>query len=399
MNSLDFKISDSDFQPNPGSILLRLLNQIKHTANSFAQTYRLDLDNLKNFLSNQESNFQPIFEALVSHPGIDLRVLFKPDIAEVVDRKFGRISKVATMSAERSKLSARVFERGPEDSKKIPFYTYFDTAVQPTSPFRPELIEQLKYSNGDCDLENSFFNHGHFEDQMTLFLGETNLHWKEPDGRQSVFKASRLSASYKIPFIPHTFTSRSNNPGQILAVTYLGPIANPIFLDTARSHSLDDFCHLIRNYEPSPAPDQPAVITSNVVQTLSSYFEEFQSITLLEGIPDQPNSSIMLLQLARGGKTEQSSKSNHQWLYNISDQTVIFDWDQSSFEMSPGSSIAITPETCYSLKNIGKMTSVIACFSANPGEGDALKQAKRILNFAGPPAISRLLNENCQWFS
>jgi len=395
----DFKFSEVDFNPNPNSILLRLLNQIKHTAQSFAQTYRLDFENLKKFLNNEECNFHPIVAALISHPGIDIRVLLKPDVAEKVDRSFNRVSKVAVMSAEDTRLSARVFSRGPTDDEKVPFYTYFDTAVRPTSPFRPELIEQLIVSDGECDLENSYFNNGHFEDQLTLFLGDVNLHWKESDGRQRVFKATRLSTSYTIPFIPHTFTSRSNNLGRILAVTYVGLIANPSFLDKAQAHSLEDLCQLLQNYEPSKLLNQHAVISSNIVQELSNPSEEFQSIQLLGGIPDQPNSSIRLLRIPKGSKTALDSKSNHQWLYNCSNETARLDWDQSSFEMSPGSSIAIAPQTQYSFENTSTTLVEVACFSANPSEGDALSQAKRILNAAGPCAISRLQNENCRWLT
>ena len=177
MKSGQLELSKYDLNPNPNSIVLRLLNQVKHTAGSFADRYNLDFENFVRFLNDEENDSKPIINALISHPGIDIRVLLKPDLADRVNETFNRNPDVAVMSAEETNKSARVFSRGPEGGEKNPFYRYFDTAVRSTSPFRPELIEQLYVADGEPNLEDYYFNNGHFEDQLTLYLGDVNLHW------------------------------------------------------------------------------------------------------------------------------------------------------------------------------------------------------------------------------
>ena len=109
MKDHDLKLSKLDLNPNSSAIVLRLLNQAKHTAQSFANAYNLDFENLENFLDDNESDIQPILKSLISHPGIDIRVLFKPEVVEKINIITNRESNVVTMSAENSTLSARIF--------------------------------------------------------------------------------------------------------------------------------------------------------------------------------------------------------------------------------------------------------------------------------------------------
>lgn len=206
MKDNDLKLSKLDLNPNSSAIVLRLLNQAKHTSQSFANAYNLEFENLENFLDDNESDIQPILKSLISHPGIDIRVLFKPEVVEKINIITNRESNVVTMSAENSTLSARIFSRGPSKSSRNPFYRYFDTAVIPTSPLRPELIEQLKFFDGESELEHCYFNNGHFEDQLTLYLGDVNLHWMENKGRQKFLEQAdsahrTKSLSFHIPLL------------------------------------------------------------------------------------------------------------------------------------------------------------------------------------------------------
>ena len=399
MKDSDLKLSKLDLNPNPSAIVLRLLNQVKHTAQSFANAYNLNFENLENFLDDNESDIQPILKSLINHPGIDIRVLFKPKVVEKINMITNRESNVVTMSAENSTLSARIFSRGPTKSSKSPFYKYFDTAVTPTSPLRPELIEQLKFFDGESELENCYFNNGHFEDQLTLYLGNVNLYWVERNRGQKIFRASRFSTSYKTPFIPHTFTSRTSAIGRILAVTYLGPIANPSFLALSQRHSLDELCNLLDNYQVSEESNQPLVATADIKSNFRNLSNKLRSTPLLSDVPDQPSSTITLLQIPQESETSLHPKSNHQWFYNCSDVSIKVSWDLSSFEMTPNSSVAISPETLITVTNASDTQAEVACFSAKSGEGDSILQAKRVLKAAGPSAISRIQNETSQWFN
>jgi hypothetical protein len=393
------QFSEVDLNPNPSGIVLRLLNQVKHTAKSFADTYNLDFENLENFLNENESKIQPILESLIAHPGIDLRVLFKPEVAEKIQMITNRESNVVAMSAEDSMLSARIFNRGPSKSGKTPFYKYFDTAVIPSSPFRPELIEQLKFFDGESDLESCYFNNGHFEDQLTLYLGNVNLHWMELNNGQKIFKASRFNTSYKLPFVPHSFTSRTHAIGRILAVTYLGPIASKSFQDLIQNNSLDELCQILENYQATEEPNQPIVFTAGMKPKLKNLSEGFKSTVLLGGVHGQPSSTITLLQFPSETETALLPTANHQWFFNCSDVSIKASWDYSDFDFTPNSSIAVSPQTRITVSNTSFNKAEIVSFAARSGEGDPMLQAKRILTAAGPSAISRMQHETVQWFN
>ena len=399
MKNMGLQFSELDLNPNPSAIVLRLLNQVKHTAQSFADAYNLDFENLESFLNDNESNIQPILESLIAHPGIDVGTLFKPKIADKIKLRTNRETNVAAMSAEDSMLSARIFDRGPSKSSKTPFYKYFDTAVIPGSPFRPELIEQLKFFDGESELESCYFNNGHFEDQLTLYLGNVNLHWIELNRGQRIFKASRFSTSYKLPFVPHTFTSRTHSLGRILAVTYLGPTASRSFQDLIQKNSLNGLCKILENYQVTEESNEPVVLTAGMKPDLINLSEEFQSRLLLGGVIGQPSSTIELLRFPKETKTSLSPKSSHQWFFNCSDVSVRASWDSSDFEFTPNSSIAVSPETLITVSNTSNKNAEIVSFAARSGEGDPMLQAKRILKAAGPSAISRMQNETIQWFN
>lgn len=399
MKDFGLQFSELDLNPNPSAIVLRLLNQVKHTAQSFADAYSLDFENLKSFLDDKECKIHPILESLILHPGIDIRVLFKPKVVERIHRITNRESNVVAMSAEDSMLSARIFERGPSISSKTPFYKYFDTAVIPSSPFRPERIEILKFFDGESELDSCYFNNGHFEDQLTLYLGNVNLHWMEFNSGQRIFKASGLSASYKLPFVPHTFTSRTHSIGQILAVTYLGPIATRSFQELIQKHPLDELCSMLENYQAKEEYDESVVLTADIKPNLVNLSEVFQSTLLLGGVPGQPSSTIELLRFPKETETSLSPTSNHQWFFNCSDVSIQVSWDLSVLELTPNSSIAASPHTSITVSNTSNKNSEIVSFSARSGEGDPMLQAKRILTAAGPNAISRMQNETSQWFN
>ena len=382
MKDFGLQFSELDLNPNPSAIVLRLLNQVKHTAQSFADAYGLDFENLKSFLDDKECKIQPILESLISHPGIDIRVLFKPKVVERIHRITNRESNVVAMSAEDSMLSARIFDRGPSKSSKTPFYKYFDTAVVLGSPFRPELIEQLKFFDGESELESCYFNNGHFEDQLTLYLGNVNLHWMEFNKGQRIFKASRFSTSYKLPFVPHTFTSRTHSLGRILAVTYLGPIASQSFQDLIQKNSLNELCKTLENYQATEESNEPAVLTAGMKPDLINLSEEFQSISLLGGVISQPSSTIELLRFPKETETSLSPTSNHQWFFNCSDVSVRASWDSSDFEFTPNSSIAVSPEILITVSNTSNKNAEIVSFAVRSGEGDPMLQAKRILTAA-----------------
>ena len=394
-------ITINDCHSDASTTVRRLLNQIKHTAESFASIHNLEIVNLNNFLSGSVCNPQPILNALMSHSGVDIRTLLNMNSVSKFKNELSQIPKVVTMSGDESRKTARVFYRGPSKESKTPFYRYFDTATTPTSPFRPELIQQLMFADGSSDIHRSYFNHGHFEDQMTLFLGDVNLHWLNNSSEQQIFTANQFATSYKLPFIPHTFTSRPEHCGRILAVTYLGSIANQEFVSLSKDLTLNKLCELLDAYEPNDnlgADYNFGVVTSIAPTTSQIYSGNSQRVQLIDQIPGQPNSSVSLLCVSPKSKLIIPPNLNHQWLFNCSNVSAETSWEDGAFDLAPDSSMAVSPMTELILQNPKSDIATIACFSVRAGDGDPFLHAKRILKYVGRDAVSRIQHETCQWF-
>ena len=401
MNKANSIITINDCQSDASAIVRRLLNQIKHTAESFALIYDLEIVNLHNFLAGSVCDPQPILNALLSHPGVDVRTLLNIDSVPKFKDKFSENHDVVTMSGDDSRKTARTFNRGPSKESKTPFYRYFDTATTPTSPFRPELIEPLMFADGSSEIHRGYFNHGHFEDQITLFLGDVNLHWLNNSSEQLIFTATQFASSYKLPFIPHTFTSRPDIGGRILAVTYLGATANQEFISFSKNLTLNKFCELLDAYEPIDNLDayyDLNVVTSIAPATSKIYSGNSQRVQLIDQIPGQPNSSVSLLCVSPKSELIIPQNLNHQWLFNCSNTSAETSWRNGAFDFGPDSSMAVSPMTELKMQNLNCDFTIIACFSVRAGDGDPFLHAKRILKYVGRDAVSRIQHETCQWF-
>jgi len=401
VNKQKLAFNINDCHSDASTTVRRLLNQIKHTAESFALIYDLEIINLYNFLAGRVCDPQPILNALISHPGVDVRTLLNINSMSKFNDQLSQIHNVVTMSGVDSRKTARVFNRGPSKDSKTPFYSYFDTATTPTSPFRPELIEPLMFTDGSSDIHRSYFNHGHFEDQMTLFLGDVNLHWLTNSSEQQIFTATQFATSYKLPFIPHTFTSRPEHCGRILAVTYLGAIANQEFVSFSKDLTLNKLCDLLDAYEPVDnlrSDYNLGVVTSTAPTTSQIYSGNSQRVQLIDQIPGQPNSSVSLLCVSPKSELIIPPNLNHQWLFNCSNTSAETSWEDGAFDLAPDSSMAVSPMTELKVQNPNCDIATIACFSVRAGDGDPFLHAKRILKYVGRDAVSRIQHETCQWF-
>lgn len=125
---------------------------------------------------------------------------------------------VRLMRREESEASARVLRRGGPD-----YYEYRDTAMSRLASFRPEWIRPLCVVDG-CDPYDGRiqWNDGHFLFQLTYFLGPVNFYF-ERHGRRHGRALSGGDSALILPFVPHTFASRSGEArGLILALTFGG---------------------------------------------------------------------------------------------------------------------------------------------------------------------------------
>jgi len=124
---------------------------------------------------------------------------------------------IKSMSAEESKLSSRIMYRGGK-----PYYEYRDTVMSSVAPFRPEWIMELcQVSNNNPENPNAKWNNGHFMHQFTYFIGDVNFYYLDRQNKKQIAVMKTGDSMYISPFVPHTFTTRSDQDnGLILALTY-----------------------------------------------------------------------------------------------------------------------------------------------------------------------------------
>ena len=358
----------------------RALNQIKHTADSFGRSSQVPVDLVRDLLAGGVGTYDTVFAALSRHPAIDVTRLIPPSVAAAHGLQSPAPRSFVVMRSHDTKASARVFHRGASPAAFVPYYRYFDTAVQATSPFRPELIEQLVNHDAAAGaLDPSYFNHGHFESQLTVYLGDVDLHWLDRGGSPHVFSARRFSASYKLPFVRHTFTGRMTG-GAILAVTYLGPLADGSSRPAARPHA------------GSGTALEP-VVTGHVERPLGA---RGPVTSLLPPIPSQPSTRVLLLQPRARQAAALPAAGIDRWMYHAGGSAANVEIDGTAELLAPGDSMCIAPARTISVRSEG--SAEVVCFEVRSGEGDAAWERHGIELGVGPEALLRLEREDRQWF-
>jgi len=110
----------------------------------------------------------------------------------------------------------------------LPYYEYRDTAMSSVSLFRPEWIEELCVVD-DNDPNNTAvqWNNGHFQHQVTYFIGDVNFYYIGENGEKKVAIMNTGDSNSQTPFRPHSFATRKNakKNGLILALTYGNQLA------------------------------------------------------------------------------------------------------------------------------------------------------------------------------
>src|SRR3989338_5766287 len=135
------------YKENVGLVIRGLLNGVKHTAQTFAALKGLDANRLEMIMNGSSPLTPDVEKALVSHPGINQKYFYPPEVWDAFPVIDDTVEGVLNMTIEETKNTARTISRGPE---KTPYYIYADTALSNLSLFRAS-----RY--GSCRIF-SFFN-------------------------------------------------------------------------------------------------------------------------------------------------------------------------------------------------------------------------------------------------
>ena len=210
-------ISDSKNQElvRFGNYFLGILNDLKRRPVDAAEELNISLEEIMDIIEGRKAISSEIITRATKIWAISFRdfYLIQDDCP----------NGVKIMRAEESAKSSRIMERGG-----LPYYEYRDTAMSSVSLFRPEWIEELCVVD-DNDPNNTAvqWNNGHFQHQVTYFIGDVNFYYIGEDGEKKVAIMNTGDSNSQTPFRPHSFATRKNakKNGLILALTYGNQLA------------------------------------------------------------------------------------------------------------------------------------------------------------------------------
>ena len=198
-----------------GNYFLGILNDLKRRPVDAAEELNISLEEIMDIIEGRKEISSEIITRATKIWAINFRdfYLIQDDCP----------NGVKIMRAEESAKSSRIMERGG-----LPYYEYRDTAMSSVSLFRPEWIEELCVVD-DNDPNNPAvqWNNGHFQHQVTYFIGDVNFYYIGEDGEKKVAIMNTGDSNYGTPFRPHSFATRKNarKNGLILALTYGNQLA------------------------------------------------------------------------------------------------------------------------------------------------------------------------------
>lgn len=380
------------YLPNVGAKILSLLNGVKQTVPAFAKLYGLDADLLAKVTRGEAAPTPEIRAAIEKHRPLRVRDLYSKELQAQFPVPDDTQDGVVICRAAKTESTKRTTARGPEGAKNL-FYTYADAAMSTTSLFRPEWISEHYVHNGvDADSAPDWsYNHGHFENQVTYFIGPVNFHWIS-GGKKYVRQMNTGDINYITPFVPHTFTTRKEGEGLILAVTYGGAAASQAYQSQIQSMPLASYLTYLAaklpKIEGTPATDE---LGGTVIRQYAA--TSGNPRVLIDGIPSQPATRGLQYELA-GGKVDAPAAPTERWGYNVGDKPVTLRWGTHQETLEPGDSFFIKPNVAHTFEGNGK----ILVMEITPNGTDAIAELALISRYSGTRGLERVHSENTQWF-
>ncbi len=378
---------------NVGAKLLSLLNGVKQTVPAFAKLYGLNVDELAAVTRGEIGPTAAVRAAVEKHRPLRVRDLYSKELQSQFPVPDDTKDGVVICKAGQTKATERTTSRGPEGNKVL-FYTYADAAMSTTSLFRPEWISEHFVHDG-LDAEGTpdwAYNHGHFENQITYFIGPVNFHWIS-NGKKYVRQMNTGDTNYITPFVPHTFSTREEGVGLILAVTYGGAAASEAYQSDIQSRPLNEYLADVEKKIPAIAS---AVATDELGGVIVRHHADAVSgnpLELMSNIPSQPDTKALEYVL-KGEKIEVETKRTERWGYNVGASALTLSWGSHTEALEPGDSFFIRP----AVKHAFEGTGTVLVMEITPDGSSALEELSLINRYSGTRGLERVHSENTQWF-
>ncbi len=395
------------FIPEVGARIRQMLNGIKCALEDMEPTFAdlhpgLDIATLRSVVEGKIPPSKEILAAIRDHPPLRVRDLYRREYQHLFPVVDDTVDGVVISPAQTTQKTERKAFRGPPGGK-VHFYTYADTAASRTSLFRPEWIAEHFFHDGlhPESVPDWAYNKGHFEHQMTFFIGEVNFHWKQGE-KKRVRKMNTGDTNYITPFVPHTFTTRKKGEGVILAVTYGGAIAHEEFQNRIHQMGLEEYVREVEGKLPSintavATDDLGGVIVNNASSHKGG--ETQSGITvLLANVPFQPYSRVLEYVVSSDPCFLHLQSNAEKWGYHLGKVPVTLEWKSHSQLIYPGDSFFIQAGVLHSFKEEGTEEKArLVVMEIQPESSHPLEECALIRRYSSE-GLQRIRQETSQWF-
>lgn len=387
----------------------RMLDSAKLTPSQASQRWNIPLEELQNVLAGQPPS-KEIEDAIDSTPPLYTGDLYVPEARKHIPFVDNTLEGVVVTHASESDLTRRsLFRRWSKDKgEEIRFhiYDYADTAVArgSTSTIIPERIwEYLVIPQGqEKNLPSGAMNNGHFEQQMTLFIGPVTVYYEGPDKKIEHVHMETGDMEYHVPFVPHTFTKReSQEEGLILATTFRGELGNRDFLAEIKSMSENEYLDKVLEIE-SKLPQHSSLENAGYTFQKNANTKLVRKgnyvVRTLLNVPEQRETGAVEYsfdkQVARKDLDLKSTAEN--WGY-VFDAPVVLYWGNHQETLAPGSSFFIKGGTPYAIRPLQGNQGRVAVLYVQPGGEDPWNTTALTLRHAGEQGALRIRSNNVRW--
>jgi len=394
-----YDAKERPFVTNVGARVLNLLNGVKRTVDQFTDLYALQGGSLQDIVEGKIAPTPEFLAAFDAHPAVRVGDLYHVSVRDQFPVKDDTVDGVLKVTAKERDKTDRPTFRGLEGQRDH-FYSYRDTAMSETSLFRPEWISEHYVHDGkNPETPDWAFNKGHFEHQVTYFIGPVNFHWIDSNGKKYVKAMDTGDTNYITPFVPHTFTTRKEGEGLILAVTYGGAIATEAYQSEIQQMSLKDYLDSIKSKLPEIRTTLPINDLGGVLVNYHGDAKEFEGSSfvheLIGNIPFQPHPrALEYLVSDEHPELSDIKRDVERWGYNVGETPVVLRWSGHSKTLNPGDSFFMHPGVEHSIRGNGKLLVM----EIKPEGSDPLEELALINRYTGNRGIERVHSENTQWF-
>ncbi len=407
-----------DLAEDFGAEFTRMMSSAKLVPEQAVRIWGVPESHLREVMAGSAAPSPELEIAINGHAPLNLGDLYSAEARDRFPIRDDTLEGIVVFHGKDSDATRRPLFRTQSSGVKFVVYDYADTAVSRVS--ESTIIPERIWENIIVDHDSLervprwAFNQGHFEQQMTYFMGDVTVYFRDAQERVHPVNMDTGDMEYHVPFVPHLFTKRNHAEGLILAVTYRGEVGTRSFLDSIKDMPEDLYMERVRQALNDIEKSQLSMGDSGFfVNRYDAAPSENQGVyqvkTLLRGVPFQPDTLGLEYTLpAQAGKGEQTMEQHNmgqhdisvdaeRWGYVRGESSVTLRWLGHEEVLEPNSSFFIKAGVSHSLRSADEHDGQVVIMQVKPQQEDPWNTLALALHYAGEEGALRARKETKQW--